>query len=1305
MSTQTEFDRLSGSQQLILGYAAYRGGPIEDQFLKDFTKAYQIDDTEQALYDLKDKGYYTSSGGIDDANYLKFIGWVFENHREWPSEFERRRFRRKKDIRNLWEAYFDAESGVHETLTLPRRHQQLIAPLLKESRYYHILDNVSGIDFGNILTETLRCDLKADSLTETYLENLTQNLDFYRQRHKTSMPSCVQLFDEINLCKYFVTGIELQRSRGLSRSELYAEAIRVLHQNDSAVAVDLFNGCLARKDCPDDPVVAYFYILALLKNGTEAGRLERIRTSETISPALRLMASLQSASDDEIISKVNAAKTFATPLEQQFLFLASRYTNLGNLQCVNKLSHIPNNLLMRNEFSSYLHLPEEEKSRMNEAFGGGSVIASLVKRVLWKSTLSDVEALLKQSEKSTTDEFCTRVKYVFYDYSIQGIIEQKLQLDGTWGEDKLLSYSKFLEGGYSFMNETDKTIALALIQFDRDRASTYRNQAEAVMPHLIGSDRVFGPHGQVEISAEKPHVKFSIKKDKIVASANVDVRNDGHIFPCKVESDIYGNCRVIAPSPKQRRIMDLLLQVRDIPVSAAKSVSNLGNRMRGLLDVDISSLQALSQAPTLQGTGRIIVQINPFDGQKSFMINWQALPVDAGEVRFIPGDGSSDYIEAYEEGKPYRVVRDLQKEMANLNDLTDFITGMPACAFPGNTRLEIRGTEKLLPLLEFLHDRPDDYSVEWPKGTEIKFRGKAAASCWEIGLKSNIKWFDVVGNVNINGTQISLKNILEEGDLREDGSEYVRISEKEYIRISKAIQKQLLSLMGMMTGGSMQISKYQVGKLAETLGMGGLPVAFDKDYTDQLQRMQEACAMEPDVPSGLNATLHEYQKEGYRWMCRLSHWGAGGCLADDMGLGKTVQTIAFMLSKVDKGPSLVITPTSVVPNWESEIKKFAPGLRPIIINNVRERAMAVRNTGPGDVVISSYGVLANSTDALRERDWNVICLDEAHMIKNRWTRVSHAVMELRGDSRIILTGTPVQNSLNDLWNLFQFINPGMLGKFDTFKEKYFSKDDTEAAKRLEVLKSFTQPFILRRTKDQVLDEMPLKTEIDYMVSLSPDESDCYEQMRAGCEHSLSMGGADISVFEALTKLRLACCSMGIQDTRWRGGSSKLKELKYILQNIYNDDSHILIFSQFTSFLALVKKMLKDMGIPFLYLDGAVPMEQRPELVRQFQDGDFRVFLISLKAGGLGLNLTAANHVILLDPWWNPSIEEQAIDRAYRIGQTQDVTVIRMLAANTIEQKIVTLQDRKRNLSGHILQGTGSSNALTYEEILEMVSPF
>ncbi len=1306
--TSTHFHSLTDTQQLLLGFAAYKGTAISDNLLDDFAHKNGISDCQTDLQVLKDKGLYTTNWGIGEDLLMKTIIWVIEEHPYWPSHFMRQGFSNDANMQNIWLLCIGSKQGVEEHHNINNQLRRLITPLLKEERYYHILDILTGREIGQLVLNAVRDAVNQNRLTEEGLVNCISNLNCYCQFHNDSrLANRGTIMDELEFYRYLITGNKQQFRPIKSTYNCYVAAIYALYQGDTEEAVNLFREGTDRstlpKELPDNLIAAFFSILALLKNGNYQDRLERIARDNGTPDVLKPLACIRTAPRDEISKAIRHAKAAASPIEKQILFYISKYCNLGNLEGFNVLDAVPNLPIMHHELAPYLG-----ENNNKETFGGESILASVPKQEDWSGTFADLERLLKLPGQAKNPRLQSRVKFVFFDNSILGLREQKLLPDGSWGEEKLLAYSQYIECGYPFMDDTDEQIALALKDFNRNQGqSSYRTEAEAVLPFLIGSDRVYGPHGPIRIDAEKPHIRFRFEVDHIVADTNIDVSEDGRVFPCKVKIDPDGNCTVICPNPQQRRILELLLKNKNLPITAAESLADLGDKMKGVIDVDTTALRGLDEAPTLQGTGKIIVRIKPDGTQSNYAIEWQALPIDAGEVRFVPGEGAPEYLEADEEGKPHRVIRDMNKEMDNLNALTDFITATPAYSNCNNKKLEIHETENLLPLLEFLYDRPDDYAMEWPEGTEIKFKGKAGASCWEIGFTTDINWFGVEGNVNVGGAQIPLKKIIKEGDFSESVSEFVRIGEKEYIRISKAIQKQLAALQGMMSGGTMQVSKYQVGKLAEVLGMGGLPQVYNTEYADQLRRMQEAYDLNPDPPAGLNATLREYQLDGYRWMCRLAHWGAGGCLADDMGLGKTIQTIAFMLSRADKGPSLVIAPTSVVPNWEAELKKFAPDIRPIVLNNVRERAMAVRHTGPGNVVISSYGILANSTEALLERDWNIICLDEAHQIKNRWTRVSHAAMELKGESRMILTGTPVQNSLNDLWNLFQFINPGMLGKFESFKEKYSSKNEDEAEKKLEELKTVTQPFILRRTKDQVLDELPKKTEIDYMVTMSPAEMLTYENMRSFLEMDIvaGPGGVGISVFEGLTKLRLACCSMEIQDNQWAGGSSKLEELKFLLQHLYNDQSHVLVFSQFTSFLTLVKKVLKEIGIPFLCLDGGTPLEQRADLVQQFQDGDIRMFLISLKAGGLGLNLTAANYVILLDPWWNPSIEEQAIDRAYRIGQTQDVTVIRMLAEHTIEQKIVKLQDKKRHISDHILQGAGSSNTLTYEEILEMVSPF
>lgn len=507
-------------------------------------------------------------------------------------------------------------------------------------------DSPLGLSSGRAILDALRTDLLNDNLSEETLNNYLDNVKCLQAKQNSRLQNYSQLIDEIGFCKYLVTGTEPQRSEMCSNADLYTGAIHALYQNDVETAVNLFKDSENRllslpKELPENPVAAYYYILALLKSGRDTEKLEGLKMSREIPPIMGLLANLQSEDKSIIISGINGAKGSAKPLEQQFLFLASRYSKLGNLQGYNNLEHIPNLPIMRLECSPFLHLEETEAQQLKETFGGESVIASLDKKENWTSTINDLELLLKIPGQVTNPRLRSRVKFIFYDNSILGLREQKLQPDGSWGEEKLLSYSQYIEGGYSFMDENDEKIVLALKDYNRNREhALYRNEAEVVMPFPIGSDRVYGPHGQLEITAEKPKVRFRLHIDRIIAETNVDVDTEGKVFPCKVASDEAGNCRVISTNPQQRRILELIFKSQDLPITAAESLADLGEKMRGVIDVDTSALQNLKQAPTLQGTGRIIVQIKPDPTRNSFGIEWQALPVDAGEVRFTPGDGA-----------------------------------------------------------------------------------------------------------------------------------------------------------------------------------------------------------------------------------------------------------------------------------------------------------------------------------------------------------------------------------------------------------------------------------------------------------------------------------------------------------------------------------------------------------------------------------------------------------------------------------------------------------------------------------------
>ena len=311
-------------------------------------------------------------------------------------------------------------------------------------------------------------------------------------------------------------------------------------------------------------------------------------------------------------------------------------------------------------------------------------------------------------------------------------------------------------------------------------------------------------------------------------------------------------------------------------------------------------------------------------------------------------------------------------------------------------------------------------------------------------------------------------------------------------------------------------------------------------------------------------------------------------------------------------------------------------------------------------------------------------------------------MDLKCKGRIVLTGTPIQNNLSELWNLFQFINPGLLGPFKDFHNTFCDSDEHK-----EKLRATVQPFILRRTKEEVMSDLPVKLEMDYMVKMNDAELVRYEERRSHIEAKLKMSefnDVNVSVLASLTELRMASCSIALQDSKWELTSSKTVELIRLVRAIRKDDNNILIFSQFTSYLEEIKANLSSAGYSYCYLDGSTSLNERQRALNDFQEGKHKIFLISLKAGGVGLNLTAANYVILTDPWWNPAIENQAMDRAHRIGQERDVTVIRLISSNTIEEKILTLHSHKRQLSDDIMTGTASSYKLTYEDVLELVSP-
>ncbi|WP_288380017.1 DEAD/DEAH box helicase [uncultured Massilia sp.] len=468
------------------------------------------------------------------------------------------------------------------------------------------------------------------------------------------------------------------------------------------------------------------------------------------------------------------------------------------------------------------------------------------------------------------------------------------------------------------------------------------------------------------------------------------------------------------------------------------------------------------------------------------------------------------------------------------------------------------------------------------------------------------------------------------------------------------------------------------------------------------------------APAGLQATLRPYQQAGLSWMQFLREYGFGGILADDMGLGKTIQTLAHILCEKEAGrldaPALVVAPTSLMGNWQAEAARFAPGLRVLLLHG-KDRAASFGQVADADLVLTTYPLLGRDEEALRAQRFHLLILDEAQYIKNSRSRAAQVACLLEARHRLCLTGTPVQNHLGELWSQFHFLMPGLLGDDKAFN-KHFRKpiEQQGDSLRKEELVRRIRPFMLRRTKDKVATELPPKTEIVLPVDFAPAQRDLYETVRLAMDRKVrdeidrkGLARSQIVILDALLKLRQVCCDPRLLKPARDAGSAKLEALMDLLETLLSEGRKVLVFSQFTSMLAIIEAELAARAVDFVLLTGDTVDRQAP--IAAFQEGSAQVFLISLKAGGVGLNLTAADTVIHYDPWWNPASENQATDRAWRIGQEQPVFVYKLLARGTLEEKIQDMQRRKGELAHAVLDaGAASSPAIGMEDLQAIFAP-
>ena len=594
-------------------------------------------------------------------------------------------------------------------------------------------------------------------------------------------------------------------------------------------------------------------------------------------------------------------------------------------------------------------------------------------------------------------------------------------------------------------------------------------------------------------------------------------------------------------------------------------------------------------------------------------------------------------------------------------------------------------------------------------------------SDFEISVTSGVDWFDLDASVDFDGVRASLPALLEamksgeESVILDDGSRGMLPNQwlKQFVGLENSSVKQ--------ADGKVRFNRTQA-LLLDAMLADHADVQRDSGFGRLVNKLRSFDGVRPVTPGrAFRGSMRDYQKEGLGWFKFLREFGFGGCLADDMGLGKTIQVLALLdrrrarrLRKDEsRKPSIVVVPKSLVFNWIDEGREFTPKLR-ILNYTGTERKERWENTFEGEpphVIVTTYGTLRNDAALLREQDFDYAILDEAQAIKNEKSLANKAARLLQSDHKLALTGTPVENHLGDLWSLFDFLNPGMLdGTLQRRGKGVALLEDEEQRKRIEQVSQSLRPFILRRTKEEVLDELPEKTEQSLKCEMGKKQRSMYNELRDHYRASLTkkvsevgLKRSKIHVLEALLRLRQAACDPRLVDPDCGVRGSKIDTLLEQLTEVIGEGHKALVFSQFTSLLGLLREDLAEKQWDYEYLDGKT--RKRAEKVKRFQqEDDCKLFLISLKAGGNGLNLTAADYVFILDPWWNPAVEAQAIDRAHRMGQVRCVNAYRMVCADSVEEKIIELQQAKRELASAIIsQDKSLIGELTSEDLQQLLA--
>ncbi|MEI7968532.1 MAG: DEAD/DEAH box helicase [Betaproteobacteria bacterium] len=844
-----------------------------------------------------------------------------------------------------------------------------------------------------------------------------------------------------------------------------------------------------------------------------------------------------------------------------------------------------------------------------------------------------------------------------------------------------------------------------------DRAAGRRpsiDRAAAVVA-LVGHPAVVFadvPGQFVELVEGTPEIEVIRHADRFVmrvTPALRDERRRGFIdLADEREAEALANLTVVRDSPQrarvirftaaQRRAAQLVSGPFAVPVSAQSELQSAVQALASHFQVHADQGAAAREVAT---ESRLRAELAPSGNE--LILRLVAAPLGPEGPRVAPGRGRARLIAAVG-GESVGTHRDLDRETRHVDAVLE---ALPFLDNPAESEAGIEWVvadpENALGVVEVLPGISAIAGIDWPKGRSARVVTVDAPQL-VLSVNTDRDWFQLGGRAIVDDRLVmDFKTLVAAAQSR---SRFVPMGEGVYAALTRSLRQRLAEVAAIAEPdreGGLRVPRVAAAWLDETLE--GTAFETDNGFRNAIARLRAAANQVPAVPGLLQAQLRPYQEDGFRWAMGLAHAGFGACLADDMGLGKTLQALAVLLARGPGGAALVVAPTSVCGNWIAEARRFAPSLN-VLDYGEGEREALVKEAGPMDVVVASYNLVLQGQARFAGRAWHTVIADEAQAIKNAAAKRSAAMFDVPAGFRLALSGTPVENRLTELWSIMRFVNPGLLGSVTRFNDRFAipieRNHDRDAQ---QILRRLIGPFVLRRTKAQVLQDLPPRTELLLTITPGAAEAAHYEAIRREALAEVAQvatasppNQTRFNVLAQLTRLRRAACDPRLATESVGLVGAKVQAFARLAAELVANGHKVLVFSQFVDFLGLLRSALSQNGIGCQYLDGATPAAERTRRVAAFQAGDGDLFLISLKAGGFGLNLTAADYVVITDPWWNPAAEDQAMGRAHRIGQSRPVTVYRLVTSGTVEERIVQLHTEKRALADSIL-AEGEASAL------------